>query len=109
MYTLSGKPRQTTLRIDVARTLVTRRAQRLLSTPPFVASGYMLPGTWCGGYKANGSVQFFSGTTMTNLIGFGAVDTGIGTSNGDEDMAAVLSVGWLSTCVFCVGTLRSDI
>jgi len=47
---------------------------------------------------------------MTNLRGFGAVDTGIGTSNGDEDMAAVLSVGWLSTvCVFCVGTLRSDI
>jgi hypothetical protein len=34
---------------------------------------------------------------MTNLIGFGAVDTGIGTSNGasigDDDMAAVLSVG----------------
>lgn len=50
---------------------------------------------------------------MTNLRGFGAVDTGIGTSNGasigDEDMAAVLSAGWLSTvCVFCVGTLRSD-
>ena len=49
---------------------------------------------------------------MTNLSGFGAVDTGIGTSNGasigDEDMAAVLSVGWLSTCVFCVGTLCSD-
>jgi hypothetical protein len=53
----------------------------------------MLLGTWCGGYKANGSVQFFSGTMVTNLRGFGAVETGIGTSIGDEDMAAVLSVG----------------
>jgi hypothetical protein len=47
-------------------------------------------------------LQFFSGTMVTNLSFGAGVCTSNGASIGEDDMDAVLSVGWLS--VFCVGT-----
>jgi hypothetical protein len=64
-------------------------------------------------YRIEGSIQFFSGTMVTNLSVrvFGVVCISTGTSMGEDDMDAVLSAGWLSVlCVgaLCDGTLCND-